>query len=185
MHFQKHRVTGYRGIQKMVLKFYRGTTKSAKRMVTLSEWAKADIQWWLNMPKTACSQTLRSIPVWDTVRLATDAMDTAVGSVFDGRVMYRELDPEIASRRIAHKEWLAFEWVVIEELDNLRNRVVSWHVDNTNVMHAWLNSGSIKDPWLCKRIIELQFILHDQNTKVIPRYIKSAQHLHVDLISRN
>ena len=35
------------------------------------------------------------------------------------------------------------------------------------------------------QIIEMQLCLHEQNTKVIPVYIRSAQHLIVDLISRN
>ena len=174
-----------RGIQQMVLKFYNGTVVSAKRHVSLTKWAMEDIQWWWNLSIKTCSQSLRSIPVWETVRLASDAMDTAVGAVLEGRIMYRELDPIRASWRIAHKEWLAFEWMIRDNLEDLRNRVVSWHVDNTNVMHAWLNSGSIGDPWLCKEVINLQIILHAQNTLVVPRYIRSVQHLHADLISRN
>ena len=35
------------------------------------------------------------------------------------------------------------------------------------------------------QIIEMQLCLHKQNTKVIPVYIRSAQNLIVDLISRN
>ena len=35
------------------------------------------------------------------------------------------------------------------------------------------------------QIIEMQLCLHEQNTKVIPVYIRSTQHLHADLISRN
>ena len=31
----------------------------------------------------------------------------------------------------------------------------------------------------------MQILLHEQNTKIIPVYMRSAQHLHADLISRN
>ena len=31
----------------------------------------------------------------------------------------------------------------------------------------------------------MQILLHEQNTKIIPVYVRSAQHLHADLISRN
>ena len=47
--------------------------------------------------------SLRSIPVWESSRLATDAMETAIGSVFEGEVMYEELDSTTAKKRIAHK----------------------------------------------------------------------------------
>ena len=36
--------------------------------------------------------SLRSIPVWESDRLAMDSMDTAVGSVFRAKVMYEVLD---------------------------------------------------------------------------------------------
>ena len=35
------------------------------------------------------------------------------------------------------------------------------------------------------QIIEMQLCLQEQNTKVIPIYIRSAQHLNADLISKN
>ena len=31
----------------------------------------------------------------------------------------------------------------------------------------------------------MQILLHVQNTKIIPVYVRSAQHLHADLVSRN
>ena len=31
----------------------------------------------------------------------------------------------------------------------------------------------------------MQIKLHEQNTKIIPVYVRSAQHLHADLVSRN
>ena len=34
-------------------------------------------------------------------------------------------------------------------------------------------------------VTQLQIILHEQNTLVIPMYVRSAEHLHADLISRN
>ena len=38
---------------------------------------------------------------------------------------------------------------------------------------------------VCKKVVEMQIKLHEQNTKIIPVYVRSAQHLHADLVSRN
>ena len=174
-----------RGIQRLILENYKGTKKSAKQLICLSNWAREDINWWLKLDVELCHMSLKDIPVWDTVRLATDAMDTAIGSVLQGKIRYEELDPRMKHVRIAHKEWLAFEKVVKDSLHELEDRVVTWHVDNMNVKQAWLNSGSAVDVWLCKRVCTLQQILHEQNTLVFPVYIRSAQHIHADFISRN
>ena len=68
------------------------------------------------------------VPIWETSRIATDAMDTAVGSVFEVRVMYEVLNKVKSSWRISHKEWLAFAWTVRLILDSLKNRssVCTW-----------------------------------------------------------
>ena len=174
-----------RGIQRLILENYKGTKKSAKQLICLSNWAREDINWWLKLEVELCHMSLKDIPVWDTVRLATDAMDTAIGSVLQGKIRYEELDPRMKKVRIAHKEWLAFEKVVKDSLHELEDRVVTWHVDNMNVKQAWLNSGSAVDVWLCKRVCTLQQILHEQNTLVFPVYIRSAQHIHADFVSRN
>ena len=63
--------------------------------------------------------------------------------------------------------------------------VVCWHVDNQNVKQAWLNSGTIRDVWLCKQVVRMQIALQRNNTLVVPVYVKSSQHLHADLVSRN
>ena len=173
-----------RGIQEMVLKFYDGTVKSARRLVRLTAWARSEINWLLTLSIRDCTQSFDSVPVWESVRLATDAMDTAVGSVLEGREYYEVLSMDDAKKRIAHKEWIAFERTISANLPSLKDKVVSWHVDNTNVLHAWLNSGSIRDSWLNKRVVEWRIKLHNQNTRVIPRYIRSAQHIHADFISR-
>ena len=173
-----------RGIQRLILDNYNGTRKSGKKLIQLSNWAREDINWWLNLEAQECNMSLRTIPVWNTVRLATDAMDTAIGAVLRGEVMYEVLDPGTQQKRIAHKEWLAFERTVMPSLHDLKNTVVTWHVDNMNVKQAWLNSDSAADVWLCKRVCHLQQILHEQKTLVFPVYIRSAQHIHADFISR-
>ena len=60
-------------------------------------------------------------------------MDTTVGSVFEGKVMYEELDEFTSLRRISQKEWLAFKWTVNPILDCLKNRTICWHLDNKNI----------------------------------------------------
>ena len=174
-----------RGIQRMVLDHFDGSRSSARKMVRLTKWARQDVQWWLNVEIADCSMSLKSIPIWESSRLATDAMDTAIGSVLEGEVFYEELTPRMLDHPISHKEWLAFELTVTPRLTQLKGKVVTWHVDNTNVRYAWLNSGSVKDIWLCKRVIAMKEKLFLQKTQVVPVYVKSAQHLHADMISRN
>ena len=174
-----------RGIQRMVLEHYKGTTSSANKLVCLSGWAREDTIWWLNLDIKDCHMSLRSIPIWETSRMATDAMDTAIGSVFEGRIMYEVLDRDTARRKISHKDWIAFERTIRPLLSTLVDRVICWHVDNMNMRQAWLNSGSVKDVWLSREVVEMQILLNNQNTKVVPVYVRSAQHLHADLISRN
>ena len=99
--------------------------------------------------------------------------------------MYEVLDSNVAKKTIAHKEWLAFSKTVLPNLNVFRDRVIMWHVDNMNVRQAWLNSGSVRDRWLCREVVKMQIMLQEQNTKIIPVYVRSAQHLHADLISRN
>ena len=79
-----------RGIQRMILDHYKGKL-TAKKLVVLSAWAKEDVLWWLNLDIMECNMSLRSIPVWETHRMAMDAMDTAISSVFRGEVMYEVL----------------------------------------------------------------------------------------------
>ena len=174
-----------RGIQRMVLDHYKGTPSSAKKLVRLTKWAREEVLWWLDLDIGDCHMSLKSIPVWESTRMATDAMQTAIGSVLEGVEMYEELDPITAKRRISHKEWLAFERTIQPVLHTVQDGVITWHVDNLNVRQAWLNSGSVRDLWLCKKVVEMQMILHKQNTMVIPVYVRSAQHLHADLISRS
>ena len=90
-----------RVIQRMVLDNFKGTVRSANKLVHLSDWAKEEVLWWLVLDIRVCHMSLRSIPVWESDRMATDAMDTAVGSVFRGRVMYKVLGNNVARQTIA------------------------------------------------------------------------------------
>ena len=63
--------------------------------------------------------------------------------------------------------------------------MITWHVDNKVVQAVWLKEGSTRDKWLCKRVVRLHLLLQDQDTIVIPVYIRSAQHIHADYVSRN
>ena len=74
-----------RGIQRMVLDHYKGK-KTSNKLVNLTRWAKRDIIWWVGLNE--CNMSLRSVPVWQSERLATDAMDYAIGSIFRGVEMY-------------------------------------------------------------------------------------------------
>ena len=126
-----------RGIQRMVLDHYKGK-KTSNKLVNLTTWAKKDIIWWVGLDE--CSMSLRSVLVWQSERLATDAMDYAIGSIFRGVEMYEVLDSCTTKQTIAHKEWIAFSRTILRRLESLRKSVISWHVDNMNVRWAWLNS---------------------------------------------
>ena len=125
-----------RGIQRMVLDHYKDE-KSANKIVVLTAWARNDIIWWVNLNE--CNMSLRSVPVWGSERLATDAMDYAIGSIFRGTEMYEVLDCNKAKQTIAHKEWMAFSRTIRLNLESLKDSIISWHVDNQNVRQAWLN----------------------------------------------
>ena len=80
-----------RGIQRTVLDHYDGSKSSMKKLINPSKWAIEDITWWMNIRLKDCSMSLRSVPVTETVRLATDVSDLAIGSVLSGVVFYEEL----------------------------------------------------------------------------------------------
>ena len=109
-----------RGIQRLVLDHYKGKL-TANKLVNLSTWAKEDVLWWMNLDARDCNMSLRSIPVWQSQRLATDAMDYAIGSVFRGVEMYEVLESSTAKQSIAHKEWMAFSRTVLPKLETLRD----------------------------------------------------------------
>ena len=121
-----------RGIQRMVLDHYKDK-KSANKIVVLTAWARNNIMWWINLNPNECNMSLRSVPVWETERLATDAMDYAIGSICRGEEMYEVLDCNKAKQSIAHKEWMAFSRTILPNLETMK------HVDNMNVRQAWLN----------------------------------------------
>ena len=127
-----------RGIQRMVLDHLKDE-KSANKIVVLTAWARDDINWWVNLNASECCMSLRSVPVWESERLATDAMDYAIGSIFRGVEMYEVLDCNKVKQTIAHKEWMAFSRTILPNLESLKNSIISWHVDNQNVRQAWLN----------------------------------------------
>ena len=89
-----------RGIQRMVLDHFKDE-RSANKIVVLTAWARDDIKWWVNLNANECCMTLKSVPVWESERLATDAMDYAIGSIFRGVEMYEVLDCNKAKQTIA------------------------------------------------------------------------------------
>ena len=73
---------------------------------------------------------------------------------------------------------------MMKSLPKLRNKDISWDLNNMNVKQAWLNSGSTRDHWLSQKVVEMQQILYQQNTIVVPKYIRSYNHQHADYVSR-
>ena len=63
-----------RGIQRQSNLHYNGTSSSLKKLINISNWGKEELQWWINLNLAECSFPLETVPIWNTIRLATDAM---------------------------------------------------------------------------------------------------------------
>ena len=79
---------------------------------------------------------------------------------------------------------MAFEFTVRRNLAFLTGKLVSWHVDNQNARLAFINQGTVRDSWLCKRVVELLLLLHEHQITVVPVYVRSVHHLQADYLSR-
>ena len=69
-----------RGMEKQVNRLYDGTEGSAKMLINLTTQSMKEISWWLDLKIEDCWMSLRQVKVLETIRIATDAMDSAVGS---------------------------------------------------------------------------------------------------------
>ena len=63
-----------------VNRLYDGTEGSAKMLINLTTQSMKEISWWLDLKIEDCWMSLRQVKVLETIRIATDAMDSAVGS---------------------------------------------------------------------------------------------------------
>ena len=76
--------------------------------------------------------------------MATDTMDTAIGSVFRGEVMYKVLDSNVAKQTIAHKEWLAFAKTVLPNFEEQCGYVArGQHECEARLAQQWYNHGQM------------------------------------------
>lgn len=174
-----------RGLQQLILTHYYTKTKAGlKKMISLTAWARENIIWWLDLTQEECVLSLAIAPIWKSIRLATDASDMVWGSVLAGQEVSEELSVIEVQHCIAHKEWMAFEHTVRRNLAFLTGKLVSWHVDNQNARLAFINQGTVKDQWLCKRVVDLLLLLHEYQITVVPVYVRSLHHLQADYLSR-
>ena len=153
-------------------------------MITLTAWAKENIVWWLDITKEECVLSMATAPIWNSIRLATDASDLLWGSVLAGQEVSYEWSQGEICHTIAHKEWMAFEYTIWSNLAFLTGRLVTWHVDNQNARLAFINQGTVNDGWLCKRVVNLLLLLQEYSVLVVPVYVRSLHHLHADFLSR-
>ena len=56
---------------------------------------------------------------------------------------------------------MAFDFTVRRSLAFLTGKLVSWHIDNQIARLAFINQGTVRDVWLCKRVVELLLLLHE------------------------
>ena len=173
-----------RGLQQLIQTHYTSKTKAGlKKMISLSAWAKENIMWWLDITQEECVLSMALAPVWNSIRLASDASDLMWGSVLAGQEMSYEWSQGEVCHTIAHKEWMAFEYTVKSNLAYLTGRLVTWHVDNQNARLAFINQGSVNDHWLCRRLVDLLLLLQEHSLLVVPVYVRSLHHLHADFLS--
>ena len=174
-----------RGLQSLILTHYKSRTKAElSKMICLTAWARENISWWLDLTLEECVLSLSSVPIWRSIRLATDASDIRWGAVLAGQEVTDEWDNQEVVHTIAHKEWMAFEYMVRRNLAFLSRKLVTWHVDNQNAKLAFLNQGTVHDVWLCRKVVDLLLLLHEHQVHVVPVYVRSAHHLHADYLSR-
>ena len=174
-----------RGLQEMILNTYTAKFKfSTKKIVSLTAWAKENVIWWLDLTQEECVMSLRTAPIWKSIRLATDSSDLEWGSILSGLEMSDMWDETDIKRIIAHKEWLAFDISVRANLAYLSGKLVTWHVDNQNARLAFINQGTARDLWLCRKVVELLLLLREHQILVVPVYVRSLHHLHADFLSR-
>jgi hypothetical protein len=153
-------------------------------MITLTTWARENITWWIDLTQEECVFSLAIVPIWMSIRLATDASDTLWGAVLAGQEVSEEWSELEVQHTIAHKEWMAFDYMVRRNLAFLTGRLVSWHIDNHNARLAFINQGTVKDGWLCRKVVDLLLLLHEYHFIVVPVYVKSLNHLQADYLSR-
>ena len=174
-----------RGLQEMILKTYTAEFKfNTKKTVSLTAWAKENVIWWLDLTQEECVMSLSTAPIWRSIRLATDSSDLEWGAVLSGQEMSDMWDEMDIKRIIAHKEWLSFDNCVRTNLAYLKGKLVTWHVDNQNARLAFINQGTARDLWLCRKVVELLLLLHEHQILVVPVYVRSLHHLHADFLSR-
>jgi hypothetical protein len=174
-----------RGLQGLILTHYTNKTKAGlKKMICLTAWARENIIWWLDLTQEECVLSLATAPIWKSIRVATDASDLVWGSVLAGQEVSEEWSELEIQHTIAHKEWMAFEITVRRNLAFLTGKLVSWHVDNQNARLAFINQGTVRDGWLCKRVVELLLLLYEHQITVVPVYVRSVHHLQADYLSR-
>lgn len=106
------------------------------------------------------------------------------GSVLAGQEVSEDWSETEVQHTIAHKEWMAFEYTIRRNLAFLTGKLVSWHVDNQNARLAFINQGTVRDGWLCKRVVELLLLLYEHRITVVPVYVRSLHHLQADYLSR-
>ena len=173
-----------RGLQQLILTHYTRTKAGLKKMITLTAWARENITWWLDLSQEECVLSLVTAPIWKSIRLATDASNMVWGSVLAGQEVSEDWSETEVQHTIAHKEWMAFEYTTRRNLAFLTGKLVSWHVDNQNARLAFINQGTVRDGWLCRRVVNLLFLLHEYRITIVPVYVRSLHHLQADYLSR-
>ena len=174
-----------RGLQQLILTHYTSKTKAGlKKMISLTAYARENITWWLDLTQEECVLSLAAVPIWRSIRLATDASDLHWGAVLAGQAITDEWSVWEIQHTIAHKEWMAFEFTVRRNLAYLSGKLVTWHVDNQNARLAFINQGTVNDVWLCRKVVDLLLLLHEHQILVVPVYVRSVHHLHADFLSR-
>jgi hypothetical protein len=161
---------------------------SGSGKVRLSAQALRDLQWWADFDRT--KQHARAI--WrspDTATLHCDAslergLKGGWGGVLNNTTPARGFwRPHQLQYHITHLELLAVRLTVETFLDDLRGRRVKLFEDNQAVMYI-INKLSTKSPEIMAELRRLWLLLDTNDIRLRAEYIRSAENVFADALSR-
>lgn len=157
--------------------------------VRLTKGALRDLKFW---EKFSLATRYNGRAIWRTPTTATLHCDAARdgqgrggwGGVLDGTVPARGFwRREQQQLHITHLELLAVRYSVESFLTELRGKVVRLYEDNTGVV-SFLTRYSTRSPQIMRDLRKLLYILDSNDISLQAEYIRSADNVYADRLSR-
>ena len=172
-----------RYLQKLLLLNYR-TPQDIQRLLVLTPSARQELLWWSALPLQRCMTNFNRITLTSTILLSTDASDQGWSYLLAGLWKSGRWRPQHVNLHINHKEFLALQFALQQNVDLVQNRTVLWEVDNTTALAYVRNEGGTKDWPLCQKVIHLLLWCHPLNITIVPKYVPSQENIVADRGSR-